>query len=82
MCWFCNPKNDCENRKVDDGYYKCCFFKLKVTVRGKTMDTKACGQLTKDQYKNLDYFIEKSKKQTEDAGGKVEKISVDCGSNY
>ena len=69
---------DCNNRELDSGYYRCCFMEVETKKSGKT---KYCGPVTKEQYDDIDDYIdevEKAEKDTVD----VEDFSIDCGSNY
>lgn len=71
---------DCNNRELDSGYYRCCFMEVETKKSGKT---KYCGPVTKEQYDDIDDYIDK----VEDGAGDtvedtVEDFSIDCGSNY
>lgn len=67
---------DCNNRELDSGEYRCCFIEIEVKKVGKT---KYCGPVTKEQYDDIDDYIDKAE---DDAGDTVEDFSIDCGSNY
>ena len=66
---------DCNNRELDSGYYRCCFVEFEM----KGIETKGCTPLTKEQYDDIDDYIDKAK---DDAEVTVEDFSIDCGSNY
>jgi len=74
--------SDCEKRTLPTGAYRCCYGESKVTFMGATTETKGCAPITKDQYDNIEKFMEDLKKQSEAIGAKVDKLSVDCNSNY
>lgn len=67
---------DCNNRELDSGEYRCCFIEIEVKGKEKT---KYCGPITKEQYDDIDDYIDKAE---DDAGDTVEDFSIDCGSNY
>jgi len=67
---------DCNNRELDSGEYRCCFIEYEMKGFGKI---KACGAVTKEQYDDIDDYIDDSENQ---AGDIVEDFSIDCGSNY
>ena len=70
---------DCNNRELESSvYYRCCFYEVEVKGSEKI---KYCGPVTKEQYDDIDDYIdevEKAEKDTVD----VEDFSIDCGSNY
>ena len=74
--------SDCEKLDVPEGGYRCCYVDYKVTVLGVTQEKKECDSVTKEQYDNIDSYIDNSIKQVESLGGKVDKFSVDCHSIY
>ena len=74
--------SDCEKRTLPAGAYRCCYGESKVTFMGETQETKGCGPITKDQYDNIEKYMEDLKKQSEAFGAKVDKFSIDCNSNY
>lgn len=66
---------DCNNREFDSGeYYRCCFVEAKIKGIG---EDKVCGAVTKEQYDDIDDYIDKS-----NVGDIYEDFSIDCGSNY
>lgn len=67
---------DCNNRELDSGYYRCCFMEVETKKSGKT---KYCGPVTKEQYDDIDDYIDKAEDNAEVT---VEDFSIDCGSNY
>ena len=67
---------DCNNRDLESGEYRCCFIEADVKGIG---ETKYCGAVTKEQYDDIDDFIDKVEKAGKDT---VEDYSIDCGSNY
>ena len=69
---------DCNNRELDSGYYRCCFMEVETKKSGKT---KYCGPVTKEQYDDIDDYIDKVEKAEKDTVD-VEDFSIDCGSNY
>ena len=42
----------------------------------------SCGFVTKDEYDDIDDYIDKSEELSEAAGLSDVDISIDCGSNY
>ena len=74
--------SDCEKRTLPEGAYRCCFADVKVTIMGQTKESKEFGPITKDQYDNIEKFMEEAKKQVEAFGGKIDRYEVDCNSNY
>ena len=67
---------DCNNRELDSGEYRCCFVEYEVKGFG---EMKACGAVTKEQYDDIDDYIDKNEDLL---GDTVEDFSIDCGSNY
>ena len=67
---------DCNNRELDSGVYRCCFIEVEIKGFGKN---KYCGAVTKEEYDDIDDYIDKAEKA---AGDTVEDFSIDCGSNY
>ena len=67
---------DCNNRELDSGEYRCCFYEYEVKGFG---EMKACGAVTKEQYDDIDDYIDKNEDLL---GDTVEDFSIDCGSNY
>ena len=67
---------DCNNRELDSGEYRCCFIEYELKGFG---EMKACGAVTKEQYDDIGDYIDKAEKA---AGDTVEDFSIDCGSNY
>ena len=74
--------SDCEKKDIPTGVYRCCFVDFKVTAMGATTETKGCAPITKDQYDNIEKYMEDAKKQMEAFGAKIDKYDVDCNSNY
>jgi len=74
--------SDCEKKTLSEGEYRCCFGDIKVTIMGKTQEIKECGPLTKEQYDNFEKYLEDGIKKIEAFGGKIDKLSIDCNSNY
>ena len=66
---------DCNNRELDSGEYRCCFIEFEI----KGVKSKACGAVTKEQYDDIDDYIDKNE---DTLGDTVEDFSIDCGSNY
>ena len=75
-------KSDCKNRKVSPGFYKCCYFEVKISSKGQTFQTKTCNDITEDQYYHLKEYTEETKKTSKEYGLDVQKLYIDCGSNY
>ena len=73
---------DCKQRDIPEGAYLCCFAEFKITVMGMTQEGQQCGSLTKEQYDNLDRYMEDTRRQIESLGGKIDKYEIDCNSNY
>ena len=67
---------DCNNRELDSGEYRCCFIEVEIKKVGKS---KACGAVTKEQYDDIDDYVDDYEDK---AGDTVEDFSIDCGSNY
>ena len=67
---------DCNNRELESGYYRCCFIEIEGKKSGKI---KYCGAITKEQYDDIDDYIDKAEDNAVDT---VEDFSIDCGSNY
>lgn len=64
---------DCNNRELDSGEYRCCLVEYEM----KGTEIKACYPITKEQYDDIDDYAD----DYEDKAG-VEDFSIDCGSNY
>ena len=73
---------DCKQRDIPEGAYLCCFADFKITLMGMTQEGKTCGSLTKEQYDNLDKYMEESSKEIEALGAKIDRYEIDCNSNY
>ena len=67
---------DCNNRELASGEYRCCFVEAEVKGIG---ETKYCGAVTKEQYDDIDDYFDKYEDQLGDI---YEDFSIDCGSNY
>ena len=67
---------DCNNRELDSGEYRCCFIEVEIKKVGKS---KVCGAVTKEQYDDIDDYVDDYEDK---AGDTVEDFSIDCGSNY
>ena len=67
---------DCNNSELDSGEYRCCFIEYELKGFG---EMKACGAVTKEQYDDIDDYIDKNEDLL---GDTVEDFSIDCGSNY
>ena len=66
---------DCQKKTLDAGDYKCCLWETEWdggSVSG-------CGPLTKDQYDNIDDYIDKAE---ENSGLPDADLDIDCNSNY
>ena len=75
-------KKECNDLKVSEGAYKCCYVKLKGNVAGISLDYEGCQEIDKGNYDKIDDMIKKTKKEAEDAGGKYDLDTYDCNSNY
>ena len=64
---------DCENLKLGDEGYKCCYFKGKI----ENENTNTCIPITKSQYDDIKKTIKDFEK---DSGNEVDKL--DCNSSY
>lgn len=64
---------DCENLKLDEKYYKCCYFKGKM----ENENINTCVPLTKAEYDDIKKTIKDFEK---DSGNEVDKL--DCNSSY
>ena len=76
-----NDEDYCYDRKLVEGEYRCCFVEFEGTFDGKKEEGKLCVPITKDQYDNIDDFIDAEKKDV-DEGEKIDDYSIDCESNY
>ena len=77
-----SSKKDCKGLTVSkDGNY-CCFVKSKYTEDGKTEDFKGCGEYTKEEYDNMEKFVDQLKKKAKDDGDTDYSLSIDCASSY
>ena len=74
-------EDNCHNRKLKDGYYRCCFVEVEGTFDGKKEEGKLCLPLTKDEYDKIDDFVDAREKDV-DAGDEIDDYSIDCASNY
>ena len=74
--------SDCEKRDLETGAYRCWYGEVKAYVLGQTIDKKECGPLTKEEYDNIEKYMEDGRKQIESLGGKIDKFKIDCNSNY
>ena len=75
-------KKECNDLKVSDGMYKCCYVKLKSKVGGISIDYEGCQEIDKNSYDNIDDMIKKAEKDAKDAGGEYDLDTYDCNSNY
>ena len=64
---------DCENLKLRDGGYKCCYFKGKM----ENENINTCVPLTKAEYDDIKKTIKDAEK---DSRNEVDKL--DCNSSY
>ena len=73
---------DCENLKLDDDEYKCCFMEAEYKENGQKQTKKACIPLTKHDYDEIKDYIKGEEEDLEESGYSDVDISVDCDSNY
>ena len=66
---------DCQSKTLGTGEYKCCFWEGEWDGGSGS----GCGPLTKDQYDNIDDYIDK---EEENAGLDDYELDIDCSSNY
>ena len=74
-------EDNCHNRKLKDGDYRCCFVEIEGKIEGQKKEVKYCLPLTKDQYDKIDDFVDAQEKAV-DAGDEIDDYSIDCASNY
>ena len=74
-CGGTKKKNADECNKINpaEGFYRCCFIKLK----SEEGSWEGCTPVTKAQYDDIDDAIEEYEKNAE-----ADVDSLDCGSNY
>ena len=66
---------DCQSKTLGTGQYKCCFGEGEWDGGSGS----GCIPLTKDQYDNIDDYIDKAE---ENAGVDDYELDIDCSSNY
>ncbi len=74
-------EDDCHNRKLRDGDYRCCFVEYEGTFQGEKRERKSCLPLTKDEYDKIDDLVDAQKKGVGE-GNQIDDFSIDCSSNY
>ena len=81
----CNGESNCENLKVQKGYYKCCLFEAEadeVIREPGYKKIKYCKAIKKDDYDNIKDYIKQSEKEAKNDFKIDIDISIDCSSNY
>ena len=74
-------EDNCHNRKLEDGDYRCCFVEVEGTFQGQKRESKSCLPLTKDEYDKIDDLVDAQKKAVGE-GNQIDDSSIDCASNY
>ena len=74
-------EDNCHNRKLSDGFYRCCFVEYEGTFEGEKREGKYCIPVTKEIYDKIDDFADAEEKDVE-PGDKIDDYSIDCASNY
>ena len=74
-------EDNCHNRKLEDGDYRCCFVEVEGKYQGQKMERKSCLPLTKDEYDKIDDFVDAQEKIVGE-GNEIDDFSIDCASNY
>ena len=74
--------NDCKGLELDEGYSYCCYIVEDFEYLGQDFKLHHCGQLTKGQYDDIDYYIDEAEDLAEKTGIDYDELSVDCSSTY
>ena len=74
-------EDNCHNRKLKDGYYRCCFVEYEGTFDGEKEEGKYCMPVIKELYDKIDDFID-AEEEDVSPGDKIDDFSIDCASNY
>ena len=69
---------DCQSKTLGTGQYKCCFGEGEWDGGSGS----GCIPLTKDQYDNIDDYIDKEEENAENSGLNDYELDIDCSSNY
>ena len=77
-----SSSDDCKDLKVSGDGNHCCYLYVKGEYEGKTSESESCIELTKEEYDNIDDYIDKAKDNAEKAGGKYKKYEIDCYSSF
>ena len=77
-----NPKSksDCNDRKIDEEYYKCCYVKYSMKLNGEKEDGEKCEAITKANYDRINDYISDEEKDGRDVEYDIKKY--DCNSTY
>ena len=69
----------CQNKKVSEGYYKCCYTEYRGQYEdGSTVSYKMCYPATREEYDKIDENMDKSRKEAEERGIKIITYIFDC----
>ncbi len=76
-----NDEDICHDRTLQRGVFRCCYVEAEGTFDGKKSKVKLCVPVTKEQYDEIEDFVDAMKKDV-DEGDKIDEYSIDCASNY
>ena len=77
-----NSVSDCSGLRLSEGGYICCYAESEYTENGVKRKGKACVELTKSEYDNIDKTIEAYEALGELGGLKDVDIDIDCAAHY
>ena len=77
-----SSSDDCKDLKVSGDGNHCCYLYVKGEYEGKTSESESCIEITKEEYDNIDDYIDKAKDNAEKYGGKYKKYEIDCNSSF
>ena len=66
---------DCQSKTLGTGQYKCCLYEVEYDGGSGS----GCVGVTKEEYDNIDDYIDKAEENSEYADP---DIDIDCSSNY
>lgn len=69
------PKRQFSSKEVEKNYYKCCYIESECTVLGIKTIHKGCDALTKDEYKDIETYVQVAK------GLACSKYKIECSGN-
>ena len=74
-------EDNCHDRTLQRGIFRCCYVEAEGTHDGEKQKIKYCLGVTKEQYDEIEDFVDAMKKNVVD-GDKIDEYSIDCASNY